>query len=117
MDRVILAIDCGTQSLRAILFSDSGRLLDLEAVTYKPYNSLNPGWAEQDPEIYWHSLCSACLALKDRSSQLFDAVVGVGITSQRGTMINVDTFGVPIRQAITWLDQRKASPAENRIPF
>ena len=56
-DPTILAIDCGTQSLRALLFSPSGDLLAKARETYTPYTSPCPGWAEQDPEIYWSALC------------------------------------------------------------
>ena len=63
-DKSILAIDCGTQSLRAILFSENGEVLLREQIEYEPYFSENPGWAEQDPELYWNSLILACQKLK-----------------------------------------------------
>lgn len=110
MKRVILSIDCGTQSMRSLLFSENGALLDSEQVEYAPYYSDNPGWAEQDPELLWTSLIEGCKALQTRSPALFDAICGVGITTQRATMINVDEGGTPLRPAITWLDQRKADP-------
>lgn len=117
MKPVILSIDCGTQSLRALLFSEKGVLLDSSTISYAPCASPKPGWAEQDPELYWKSLCLATQELKDRSSDLFNAIKGVGIASQRGSMINVDAKGSPLRPAIIWLDQRKASPdsGKNRL--
>lgn len=51
-DQAILAIDCCTQSLRALLFSPNGELLAKARETYTPYVSHRPGWAEQDPEVY-----------------------------------------------------------------
>ena len=57
--KTILAIDCGTQSLRALLFAEDGVLLAREQVSYTPYVSPEPGWAEQDPDIYWTSLVAA----------------------------------------------------------
>ena len=54
--KTILAIDCGTQSLRALLFAEDGSLLAREQQTYEPYYSTQPGWAEQDPDLYWKSL-------------------------------------------------------------
>lgn len=110
MNPVILSIDCGTQSMRALLFAEDGRLLAGEKVEYTPYYSDNPGWAEQDPELLWESLVTGCRALKSRCPDLMAAVKGVGITTQRATMINVDERGTPLRPAITWLDQRKAAP-------
>jgi len=106
----ILSIDCGTQSLRAILFDHTGRLIDLEKIEYEPYNSPHPGWAEQDPEVFWSSLCVACVALKERRGNIFSSLDGVGVTTQRDTVINVDAEGDPLRPAIVWLDIRKARP-------
>jgi sugar (pentulose or hexulose) kinase len=108
MQKTILAIDCGTQSLKAILFSLEGEVLDMERITFEPYISPKPGWAEQDPEIYWNSLCKACQVLKSRSSNQFSAIAGVGITALRASMVNVDKNGNPLRNVIVWLDQRKA---------
>jgi sugar (pentulose or hexulose) kinase len=66
--KTILAIDCGTQSLRALVFAPDGELLAREQVLYTPYVSPEPGWAEQDPDIYWHSLVAACQRLKKKPS-------------------------------------------------
>lgn len=109
-DKTILAVDCGTQSLRTIIFSKSGKVLAQTKVEYKPYFSTNPGWAEQDPEIYWNSLCQACSEMKKEFPKYFADISGVGVTSQRASMVNVDKDGNPLRPAIIWLDQRKALP-------
>lgn len=109
MGRTILSVDCGTQSLRALIFSTTGELLDSVKIQYEPYVSPQPGWAEQDPEIFWESLIQACQKLKQRNPDLFETIHGIGVTSQRATMINTDASGMPLRPAITWLDQRKAS--------
>lgn len=108
MSALLLAIDCGTQSLRALIFDGEGHLLAREKVAYEPYFSDQPGWAEQDAEIYWQSLCEACANLKTRQPELFSQIAGLAVTAQRNTVINVDSAGVPLRPAITWLDQRKA---------
>jgi sugar (pentulose or hexulose) kinase len=105
-NKSILAIDCGTQSLRAIIFSGKGEICARAQVEYEPYFSDNPGWAEQDPELYWNSIVKACQILKHSDPSVFAAIVGVGVTSQRASMINVDTKGKPLRPAIIWMDQR-----------
>ncbi|MBB6062177.1 sugar (pentulose or hexulose) kinase [Thermosipho japonicus] len=104
-----LSIDCGTQSLRALLFDGLGNLHDMERISYTPYYSPNPEWAEQDANIYWQSLCKAVNTLKDRNKEKFKKIIGVSITTQRDTAVLVDKNGVPLRPAIIWLDQRKAS--------
>ena len=48
--------------------------------------------------------------LKERNSELFVNIAGVGVTTQRATMVNVDADGKVLRPAIIWLDQRSAEP-------
>ncbi|MCP3942005.1 MAG: carbohydrate kinase [Desulfobacteraceae bacterium] len=108
--KTILAIDSGTQSLRALLFAENGELLACEQQFYIPYYSSHPGWAEQDPDIYWKSLVTACRVLKKKHPRAFASIAGVGVTSQRASMINVDRKGQVLRPAIIWLDQRRAHP-------
>ncbi len=76
MQKTILSIDCGTQSLRAIIFSLKGDILAIEKNKFKtPYVSQKPGWAEQDPEIYWESLKTACAKLKQSQPIYFENIV------------------------------------------
>ncbi|HKJ79603.1 MAG TPA: FGGY-family carbohydrate kinase [Prolixibacteraceae bacterium] len=110
MDKTVLSIDCGTQSLRAMLFSPTGKLLSIAKEGYEPYFSQRPGWAEQNPEIYWDALKKVCLQLRQKNPEDFKKIAGVGITALRNTMINVNENGTPLRPAILWLDQRKAEP-------
>jgi sugar (pentulose or hexulose) kinase len=106
MPENILAIDNGTQSVRALLFDPRGNLLAKQRIPIEPYYSTAPGLAEQDPEVFWRAVCEACHGLwaqgVDKSS-----IAAVAITTQRGTVINVDKHGKPLRHAILWLDQRR----------
>ena len=104
---LILSIDSGTQSVRALLFDLQGNLVAKERVTIQPYYSAQPGWAEQRPELYWESLCSACQQLLTGNPQLVERIAGVSLTTQRSTVVNVDKEGRPVRPAIVWLDQRR----------
>ena len=56
----ILAIDNGTQSVRALLFDPRGNLLAKSRVPIEPYFSTQPGYAEQNPEVFWQAVCD-CL--------------------------------------------------------
>lgn len=110
MEDTLLAVDCGTQSLRAMLFSRGGRLLDKAQVPYEPYRSPRPGWAEQDARLYWNALCNAARTLQARSGPSFARIRGVGVTTLRNTPVPVDEAGEPLMPAILWLDTRKADP-------
>lgn len=106
----MLSIDCGTQSLRAMIFSLDGEMLAIERVPFSPYHSPKPGWAEQDPDVYWEALKSACRNLKKNNQDCFNKIVGCGVTTMRDSMINVDADGNALRPVMVWLDQRKAQP-------
>ncbi|MCU0484920.1 MAG: FGGY-family carbohydrate kinase [Anaerolineales bacterium] len=108
MDKdLILAIDNGTQSVRAIIFDLQGNMLAKSRVLLQPYFSEYPGWAEQQVEYYWQSLCQACQQLWQQAPDLRPRVAGVALTTQRSTIINVDEQGKPLRPAIVWMDQRR----------
>ncbi|HAK45230.1 MAG TPA: carbohydrate kinase, partial [Spirochaeta sp.] len=106
-DRV-LSIDCGTQSLRTIIFTPDGSIVGKEKIEYEPYSSPNPGWAEQDPEIFWTALIEGCRRLAKNCPNEFSLIAGAGVTAQRDTMINLAQDGSTLRPAITWLDTRRA---------
>ena len=110
MEKTILSIDCGTQSLRAMIFSPEGAMLAIQRVPFEPCINPKPGWAEQDPEIYWNALKESCKALKNSVPDHFSKITGMGVTTLRNTLINVDKNGIPLRNATVWLDQRKAEP-------
>ena len=77
----MLAIDFGTQSVRALLFDPRGGLVAGNKVDVEPYFSDRPGWAEQDPLYMWRSLCEACQGLWDQSPVAKEAVAGVALTA------------------------------------
>jgi len=104
---LLLAIDNGTQSLKALVFDLKGDLIAIEKVVFKPYFSEQPGWAEQDPDVFWNALCQACQGLWKNQGVDKDRIAGVSLTAQRATVINVDQKGKPLRPAMSWLDQRK----------
>ncbi len=103
----ILAIDNGTQSVRALVFDLKGNVMVKSQVPLEPYFSQQPGWAEQHPEYFWESLCQACQQLWQRGKVDKEAIAGVALTTQRATMVNVGREGKPLRPAIVWLDQRR----------
>ncbi len=114
MKDLIMAVDCGTQNLRVILFDREGHIIEMSKRKYTPYYSTKPGWAEQDPEFYWNTFVSCCEEIHDKNSMLFQNIVAMTVTTQRDTMINLDKNGKPLRPAIVWLDQRKAQKFRER---
>jgi sugar (pentulose or hexulose) kinase len=115
-DDVILALDNGTQSMRALLFDRRGELVAKANVPLDAYYSVQPGWAEQDPDYFWEMLCNACKQLWQQPGVEKSRVKAVALTTQRGTVVNLDKDGNPLRPAIVWLDQREAGDY-GRLPL
>lgn len=109
----ILAIDIGTQSLRAIIFNAEGMIEGKQRIEYDPYSSPQPGWAEKDPNDYWRCLGKAVGALKKECAGIWPLLSGIVVTALRDTPVCLDREGEVLRPAILWLDQRMAagSPA------
>ena len=107
MTDVVLVIDNGTQSVRAMIFDINGNLLQKEKINIEPYFSIKPGWAEQEPEYFWGKVCQACRKLMQHSNDNSYHISAVGLTTQRSTIVNIDKSGRPLRPAIHWLDQRR----------
>jgi len=105
----ILSIDAGTQSIRAALIDLKGNIISIAKTPIEAYFSKHPGWAEQEPDYYWKQLCITTGRLFQNSQIKNDAIKGVTLTTQRGTVINLDRKGNALRPAILWLDQRFAS--------
>jgi sugar (pentulose or hexulose) kinase len=103
----VLAIDNGTQSVRALLFSPRGDLLAKARVPIQPYYSTQPGYAEQDPQVFWEAICRACRELLALPGVNPLSIAAVALTTQRSTVVNVDPQGKPLRPAMVWLDQRR----------
>jgi len=110
---LLLAIDVGTQSTRALIFDLQGNLLFKTKIPLPVYNAPKPGWAELDPQRFWESLCQACQRLWATPGVEKDQIAGVAITTQRNVLINLDRQGSPLRPAIHWSDQRRTSGLPN----
>ncbi|MGD9677840.1 MAG: FGGY-family carbohydrate kinase [Vulcanibacillus sp.] len=108
-EKYLLAIDVGTQSIRAIVFNLKGEIVDYAKITYDcPYLSPSPGLTEQDPLYYWDKLCEVCNILWKQDKVSPESIKAMSMTTQRGTVINLDKNGEPLRKAMVWLDQRRA---------
>jgi glycerol kinase len=106
--RTILAIDQGTTSSRAILFSGEGRRLG-QAQKELPQHFPQSGWVEHDAEDIWRDTVAVMRGALDDAGKTVDDVAAIGITNQRETTVIWDRkTGEPIHKAIVWQDRRTA---------
>jgi xylulokinase len=108
--RNILAIDVGTSQVKAALVSHEGVVRDCAS---SPTTVLHPepSWAEQDPNAWWHAICSATRELWRTSSYRPANVTGVVFSCQMFGVLPVDVDGKPLMNAIIWLDTRSREQA------
>jgi len=104
----ILAIDQGTTSSRAVVFTDTYEVI---AVAQREFQQIypQPGWVEHDPDVIWATVRATAreaLAAADKAGY---AVAAIGITNQRETTLVWDRkTGEPVHNAIVWQDRRTA---------
>jgi glycerol kinase len=106
---VIVAIDQGTTSSRAIVFSAG---LEVLAVAQREFTQHFPasGWVEHDPEEIWTSVVETTRQALARAGVDAAAVAGIGITNQRETVVVWDrATGEPVHRAIVWQDRRTSA--------
>lgn len=101
---LLLAIDQGTTSSRAILFSADGEIVDVRQKELDLYYP-EKGWVEQKPFDIWEDTLGACHEVLHEAGD----IAGIGITNQRETTIVWDrNTGEPVYNAIVWQDRRTA---------
>ena len=105
---VILALDQGTTSRRAILFDQSGRIV---VVAQKEFRQIFPqaGWVEHDPQEIWSAQLEVARQALNQASLRAEDIAAIGITNQRETTVLWERrTGRPIHNAIVWQDRRTA---------
>jgi glycerol kinase len=111
----ILALDQGTTSSRAILFTRDGRI---HAEAHQEFKQLypKPGWVEHDPFDILTSQFSSIVEVLGKAQLRPRDIVALGVTNQRETTIVWDReTGKPIYNAIVWQDRRTAQHCEQVI--
>ena len=108
MQTYILAIDQGTTSSRAILFTLDGKPSFSAQQEFQQFFPEN-GWVEHDPQEIWQSVVTTCKKVIAKAQIKPAQIISIGITNQRETTLVWDkTNGLPIYNAIVWQDRRTA---------
>lgn len=104
-----IGYDIGSSSVKvALVEAATGKKV---IVLNEPQNemeilSLQPDWAEQDPEMWWAYICTATKrAIKEANIEA-SKIQGIGISYQMHGLVIVDKDGKSLRNSIIWCDSR-----------
>src|SRR4051794_4558069 len=109
---LILALDEGTTSTRAILFDVAGRAL---AEAGRPISQSYPreGWVEHDADEIFEASVAVMREVVETAGRDISEVAAIGLTNQRETVVVWErATGRPIHPAIVWQDRRTAETCE-----
>lgn len=104
-----LGIDIGSSSIKVSLFDvDSGKSIASAQYpdTELKIDAPQPGWAEQDPEMWWTSFLEAYKRLSSKEAIRPTEILAIGIAYQMHGLVTVDESGEVIRPSIIWCDSR-----------
>lgn len=101
-----LAVDQSTSATKALLFGETGDLLDQISLPHQQIYP-QPGWVEHDAEEIYRNTVRLLGDLVARHSQWSGDLVSLSITNQRETFVVFDRqTGLPLHHAIVWLCRR-----------
>lgn len=105
-DPLLLSLDQGTTSSRAILFEKDGSSVFTSQHEFRQYYPQS-GWVEHDADEIWNTTLTVCLKALKHAKGMNRNVVAIGIANQRETTVIWDRdTGEPIYNAIVWQDRR-----------
>ncbi len=111
-----IGYDIGSSSIKAALVEiRGGRVIARRrepAGTETPIDAPRPGWAEQDPESWWHHVCAATRHILTETGIDPTLVQSVGIGYQMHGLVLVDDDLAVVRPAIIWCDSRAVDQGE-----
>ncbi len=115
MPRYLLGLDIGSSSIKASLVdADAGSALATAQSPHEelPMLAIQPGWAEQDPDVWWHHAQLAVTHVLQKSKVDGNQVVSIGISYQMHGLVVVDKDLKPLRPSIIWCDSRAVGIGE-----
>lgn len=112
MTKYLLALDAGTTSSRAIIFSTDGKIISMAQEEF-PQIFPREGYVEHNPSAIWDTQISVAKKAIEKANLTYFDVAAIGITNQRETTIVWDRVtGEPIYNAIVWQCRRTADYCE-----
>jgi gluconokinase len=107
-DEVVVGVDLGTTSTKAVAFDTGGRQLATASAGY-PLAEPHPGWAEQDPAQILDAVLHTVSAVV---SEVDGPVAALSFSSAMHTLMGLDATGAPLTPSLSWADSRAAAQAD-----
>lgn len=107
MSTYVIAYDIGTTGIKTCLFelSDQIKLVASATANY-PILVTGNGGVEQDPNHWWQSMCHTTAQIFEKTEIPKHAIEGVSFCAQMQSLVLVDQDGVPVRNAMSYMDSR-----------
>lgn len=109
MRQLLLGLDIGSSSIKAsVVDAATGQSLASGQSPQEEMEmmALKTGWAEQDPEQWWHHMLIAIKSCLQKSGARGEEVKAIGISYQMHGLVVVDNNYRPLRPSIIWCDSR-----------
>ncbi len=107
----LVGVDLGTTGCRAIIYDLLGCEVATSYVEY-PVSTPQPGWAEQDPEMWWNAVLQTLGDAVGKAKLNPGDVEGVGVTGQQPSPVFVTADGSSLGPSLIWMDQRTTAECE-----
>ena len=104
---LILAVDVGTSGTKVLAVDSNGRIVHSAHAAYE-FETPRPGWAEQDPELWYAGTVRAIREVRTHPDVAAGDVVAISLAGQMHGLVVLDEHLEVIRPAILWNDQRSA---------
>jgi xylulokinase len=111
----LLGFDIGSSSIKAsLLDAGSGELIAAAASPQAEMaiSAPRPGWAEQDPQVWWEHAKLAAAQIKEAAGPRYQEVAAIGVSYQMHGLVIVDESLRVLRPAIIWCDSRAVGIGE-----
>ncbi|MCD6393798.1 MAG: hypothetical protein J7M40_09845 [Planctomycetes bacterium] len=112
MNKHVIALDIGTQSVRAAVVGAGGAIRGIAQVKHE-VDSPQPGWAQQRPEAWWDNLCKAARQVLGETGIDGKSIAAIACCGQMHGPVGVDVRGnVTTRWVQLWCDKRCGAQCE-----
>jgi xylulokinase len=101
-----LGMDVGTGGTRAVVVDGAGKLKGAASCEHAPFRAERPGWAEQDPEDWWHAAQEAVRGALAATPEPREPVAAIALTGQMHGAVMLDENGAVLRPSLIWCDTR-----------